>query len=699
MKISTATITAALTAFASADVYLHNPRGANDRCDEKSNNRDNNERLYDTENNAAGGYAWCPEEMRYFEGTKLNVEFYSQHSCGNGMMNKNDPDNLESTVCQHVIQIGCDHTFKQFAGKEASTYRLTDGVSLGRPLTPNDISNNNVYETFGDTCTETRPTWEDCENQPANDDTCDNLDLSNNNDRNTFNGNTCECSKRKMATYGWHEPEHYYRMCYSRERNKGLFTANRNINEGKGATATRQEQNSERYGFECTEERDYYPYWHPSPWMDLAIFASNTSRCAYFQTESQNVKERHHCIDPNDLESYDASKFNQELSCINAGFQWTAVPSWDIPAPECLIAPSQRDNRLGNVDARGDAEASQGEDFAHFDWWIPEYLIPDDADEARCVIRLRYNISTLETLDTFDQGDNVGKIETDPVNTVGSYAPKLDENGDEIEDEDDDVSETMPVRMSINTAQFGRTFEDRTQVFRILRRTEENNGAGKGVIHNLNVRGKRGNIAQVRNCVEYDFVPLVLHVAVGDWVHFQFCGSDYNNNGNAGQGRQGTDRSNVVEIYDYERNLPRPLNDTESIFSTDDTKILTWLGQKKEHCFSTKDMLGKEKNEGNEPESCHFLNGVRDSNGIPTAYFSHMAQVQKGGVFKYMSSRNNSFTNRSQKAVIIAGGNSTTALVVGVTLGVIGGVVLLGIGAFAIYKFGSFGSFSSNNRV
>ena len=40
-----------------ADVYLHNPRGNNNRCDERSNNRNNANRLFDSQNNAAGGYA------------------------------------------------------------------------------------------------------------------------------------------------------------------------------------------------------------------------------------------------------------------------------------------------------------------------------------------------------------------------------------------------------------------------------------------------------------------------------------------------------------------------------------------------------------------------------------------------------------------------------------------------------------------
>jgi len=40
-------------------------------------------------------------------------------------------------------------------------------------------------------------------------------------------------------------------------------------------------------------------------------------------------------------------------------------------------------------------------------------------------------------------------------------------------------------------------------------------------IHNLNVRGKRGNIVQVFPSVEYDFVPNNLEAASGDYIHFQ----------------------------------------------------------------------------------------------------------------------------------------------------------------------------------
>ena len=87
-------------------------------------------------------------------------------------------------------------------------------------------------------------------------------------------------------------------------------------------------------------------------------------------------------------------------------------------------------------------------------------------------------------------------------------------------------------------------------------------------MHNLNVRGKRGNIVQTFPAVEYDYVPNLLTVSDQDLVHFQWTGSNTHNNGNpagdgqagdAGEGRRGTDRHNVAEMKSKREELGEAL--------------------------------------------------------------------------------------------------------------------------------------------
>ena len=55
---------------------------------------------------------------------------------------------------------------------------------------------------------------------------------------------------------------------------KGLFTADQQL-QGDSSIYTRQNAAGTRRGLEVPEERDYYPYWGPSPWRDIVIMVSN----------------------------------------------------------------------------------------------------------------------------------------------------------------------------------------------------------------------------------------------------------------------------------------------------------------------------------------------------------------------------------------------------------------------------------------
>ena len=67
-----------------------------------------------------------------------------------------------------------------------------------------------------------------------------------------------------------------------------MFTADQNVKDDAGSTKTRQNPNGNRHGYECPEERDYYPYWHPSDWKDMAVFTTKKEHCAFYEYFSFN---------------------------------------------------------------------------------------------------------------------------------------------------------------------------------------------------------------------------------------------------------------------------------------------------------------------------------------------------------------------------------------------------------------------------
>ncbi|EOD16966.1 hypothetical protein EMIHUDRAFT_459074 [Emiliania huxleyi CCMP1516] len=216
-------------------------------------------------------------------------------------------------------------------------------------------------------------------------------------------------------------------------------------------------------------------------------------------------------------------------------------------------------------------------------------------------------------------------------------------------------------------------------------RANESQRAG---IYNLNVRGRRGNIVQVYPSVEYDFVPSNLEVSEGECVHFQWTGSDANQGGNDGNGRDKTDRSNLVEVASLGDSRP-----ARQAFASGEPAVASmfverqavawWTHRSDEETEWNYSMAGArtpslicddETNNENDVRGCKHINAA------PAYFDGGLVQMNRPGTFHYISTRNNDFSNRSQKAtLVVRGWRLTLVVAVGVVLAVacLSGVCLL----------------------
>jgi len=238
------------------------------------------------------------------------------------------------------------------------------------------------------------------------------------------------------------------------------------------------------------------------------------------------------------------------------------------------------------------------------------------------------------------------------------------------------------LKLAINTAQVGRVFQDRSHTFKLLKRPTQINYEAN--IYNLNVQGKRGNIVQVYPAVEYNFVPLELEVKnyQTDLIHLQWTGSNSHQNGRPGgdgqtgddgQGKTGTDRNNFVQIFDRKSNFPLPFesssmwqdvtvigyltNNQDQLLS--DSSSTSFSSAKKLALFLSSSGYFHCANGTNDIKECVEKKKERldvDLNGAPASLSGGGVVIKfnkRNKIYHFMSSRNNAFSNRSQKGSLI----------------------------------------------
>ncbi|KAL9983507.1 hypothetical protein ACROYT_G005691 [Oculina patagonica] len=609
-----------------SDMYMHFPPGSNNRLNGNQDNVRNANRLFDSQNNGKAGYnvgdslsSNPGDNIREFR--QLPMEFY---------MSGCDDKAKSEVEIMWTNQHGTGPKTDDRVETQVILQYMCQPYPEGK-MAKDDVNGEFKYITIRNGQTLTTQAF--------------------------ANGARENAYIRKDR--GLHEPANYYQAYFRRERNKGLFTADQQL-KGDLPIYTRQNAAGTRRGLEVPEERDYYPYWGPSPWKDIAIMVSNkkTEDLMKKHVNSPHYGHKYMCIMPgkltgqpncppennNILAEKCVAKFITAESCKAAGGTWTKFITNYVERTAGVLSTC---HNVGEMKlARGlpyePHKLSQGADnkaqfvllhkppdviyapstvvnhngmnmegkFSSYKWKVP--CFPTNTTQ-RCVLRLRYNITTDDVPREFNASNNK-EVANDP--TTKAVDGKTD------------------LQIALNTAQLGRTFQDRSHVIILKPRSSLPLKFQHSNIYYIGGMGKRGNIVQAYPAMEYRFTPERISVTTNDVVCFVWSGSN-NNQNNAGEGTARTDRTNVCWVKEGCSSLKPaacsslPLEVVDHVNDFGPQKLNLQLNT---GCFSG--------------PSGNATNLQAQLNNAPASCNPPCFRITKPGEYCYMSTRNNNFSNR-----------------------------------------------------
>ncbi|KAI0984318.1 hypothetical protein GJ496_006084 [Pomphorhynchus laevis] len=405
-------------------VLLKNPPGSNNRLNEKSQDRINIRRLFDSQNEQNAGQASPNKPLAFYEHSILRIAWHQHPACES-----------QYDDCTTILQYICSSDLKD-SNREFSVHK----------------HHHNSKER------------QDYRNQ------------------------------------GLHETEAYSRFCFTHERHPNIFIGDQRL--CTASICTRDNPNAIKYGNECAEERSYYPYWAPSPWIDIAIFKKNASQCSNLIKQSQNTNSRSFCAFPSKriAEHYrqffgtlpispkrcTQSKFSFNSTMTFSG-KWHKGSKHNKSSPKCLKMHSRNSH--------------------YYDWRIPS--LRQSKSHTKCVIRIRYNVTVFEA-----------RNPNEHTNRLKSHHPITSVDDSEIVVFPELKNFKLRLQ-NIRASDINQVFEDRSHVFEVIQRPPQVDVNQS--IYNVNFVGHRQPDDEASNLInDIEFIPRVIHILNGTMVHMQY---------------------------------------------------------------------------------------------------------------------------------------------------------------------------------